>query len=78
MDYKTLETALYIRAEVSDKAAALAAVEAQLGKVKVLAREDAPENELAFVTGTDTEQTLTEKLEKTGISVLSCIRVTDY
>ena len=78
VDYKTLETALYIRAEVSDKAAALAAVEAQLGKVKVLAREDAPENELAFVTGTDTEQTLTEKLEKTGISVLSCIRVTDY
>lgn len=78
VDYKTLETALYIRAEVSDKAAALAAVEAQLGKVKVLAREDAPENELAFVTGTDTEQALTEKLEKTGISVLSCIRVTDY
>ena len=78
VDYKTLETALYIRAEVSDKAAALAAVEAQLGKVKVLAREDAPENELAFVTGTDTEQTLTEKLEITGISVLSCIRVTDY
>lgn len=78
VDYKTLETALYIRAEVSDKAAALAAVEAQLGKVKVLAREDAPEKELAFVTGTDTEQALTEKLEKTGISVLSCIRVTDY
>lgn len=78
VDYKTLETALYIRAEVSDKGAALAAVEAQLGKVKVLAREDAPEKELAFVTGTDTEQALTEKLEKTGISVLSCIRVTDY
>lgn len=78
VDYKTLETALYVRAEVSDKAAALAAVEAHLGKVKVLAREDAPENELAFVTGTDTEQALTEKLEKTGISVLSCIRVTDY
>lgn len=78
VDYKTLETALYIRAEVSDKVAALAAVEAQLGKVKVLAREDAPEKELAFVTGTDTEQALTEKLEKTGISVLSCIRVTDY
>lgn len=78
VDYKTLKTALYVRAEVSDKTAALATVEAQLGKVKVLAREDAPENELAFVTGTDTEQALTEKLEKTGISVLSCIRVTDY
>lgn len=78
VDYKTLKTALYVRAEVSDKTAALAEIEAQLGRVKVLAREDAPENELAFVTGTDTEQALTEKLEKTGISVLSCIRVTDY
>lgn len=78
VDYKTLETALYIRTESSDKAAALAAVEAQFGKVKILTREDAPENELAFVTGTDTEQALTEKFEKTGLQALSCIRVTDY
>lgn len=78
VDYKTLETALYIRTEVSDKAAALAAVEAQFGKVRVLSREDAPANELAFVTGTDTEQALTEKLENTGLQALSCIRVTDY
>lgn len=78
VDYKTLETALYIRTEVPDKAAALAAVEAQFGKVRVLSREDAPANELAFVTGTDTEQALTEKLENTGLQALSCIRVTDY
>ena len=78
VDYKTLETALYIRTEVSDKATALAAVEAQFGKVRVLSREDAPANELAFVTGTDTEQALTEKLENTGLQALSCIRVTDY
>lgn len=78
VDYKTLETALYIRTEVPDKAAALAAVEAQFGKVRVLSREDAPANELAFVTDTDTEQALTEKLENTGLQALSCIRVTDY
>lgn len=78
VDYKTLETALYIRTEVSDKATALAAVEAQFGKVRVLSRVDAPANELAFVTGTDTEQVLTEKLENTGLQALSCIRVTDY
>ncbi len=78
VDYKTLETALYIRTEVSDKATALAAVEAQFGKVRVLSRVDAPANELAFVTGTDTEQALTEKLENTGLQALSCIRVTDY
>lgn len=78
VDYKTLETALYIRTEVSDKATALAAVEAQFGKVRVLSREDAPANELAFVTGTDTEQALTEKLANTGLQALSCIRVTNY
>lgn len=78
VDYKTLETALYIRTEVSDKATALAAVEAQFGKVRVLSRVDAPANELAFVTGTDTEQALTEKLENTGLQALSCIRVTNY
>ncbi len=78
VDYKSLETALYIRTEVADKAAALAAAEAQFGKIKVLSRDDAPENELAFVTGTDTEKALIEKLNKAGISALSCIRVTDY
>lgn len=78
VDYKTLETALYIRAKADNRAEAIAAVEAQFGKVKVLSRDDAPENELAFVTGTDTEQALTEKLSKTGLQALSCIRVTDY
>lgn len=78
VDYKTLETALYIRAKADDRAAALAAVEAQFGKVKVLSRDDADANELAFITGTDTEEALTDKLEKTGLQALSCIRVTDY
>lgn len=78
VDYKTLETALYIRTESFDKAAALAAVEAEFGKVKVLTRDDAPETELAFVTSADTEQVLAEKLAKTGLPALSCIRVTDY
>lgn len=78
VDYKTLETALYIRAKADNRAEAIAAVEAQFGKVKVLSRDGASENELAFVTGTDTEQALTEKLSKTGLQALSCIRVTDY
>lgn len=78
-DYKQQETALYIRAEVSDKAAALAAVEAQFGKVKVLSRDGAPETELAFVTDADTEQILTDKLAAVQeLKPLSVIRVTDY
>ena len=78
VDHKTLETALYIRTEVQDKAAALKALEEKLGKVKVLSRENAPENELAFVTPVDTEQVLCEKLTAAGIVPQSLIRVTDY
>ena len=78
VDHKTLETALYIRTEVEDKAAALQALEEKLGKVKVLSRENAPENELAFVTPVDTEQALCENIKATGIVPQSLIRVTDY
>lgn len=78
VDHKTLETALYIRTEVGDKAAALQALEEKLGKVKVLSRENAPENELAFVTPVDTEQALCENIKATGIVPQSLIRVTDY
>ncbi len=78
-DYKQQETALYIRAAVTDKAAALAAAEAQFGKVKVLSRDGAPETELAFVTGTDTEQALTDRLAAVReLQPLSVIRITDY
>lgn len=78
-DYRLQETALYIRLETEDRNAALSAVEAQFGKVKVLSCEDAPDTELAFVTGTDTEQALREKLSAVeGCEVLSLIRVTDY
>lgn len=78
VDHTTLKTALYIRAEVENKAAALQAVEEQLGKVKVLSREDAPETELAFVTPKDVEAVLCEKLSAAGIVPQSLIRVTDY
>lgn len=79
VDYKTLTTSLYVRASVTDKAAALENVEAKFGKVRVLTRDNAPETELAFVTGEDVEQTLCDKLaEIPGLTVLSSIRITDY
>ena len=46
--------------------------------MKVLSRENAPENELAFVTPVDTEQALCENIKATGIVPQSLIRVTDY
>lgn len=79
VDYKTLTTSLYVRASVTDKAAALENVEAKFGKVRVLTRDNAPETELAFVTGEDVEQTLCDKLAAVpGLTVLSSIRITDY
>lgn len=79
VDYKTLPTSLYVRASVADKAAVLENVEAKFGKVRVLTRDNAPETELAFVTGEDVEQTLCDKLaEVPGLTVLSSIRITDY
>ena len=79
VDYKTLPTSLYVRASVTDKAAALENVEAKFGKVRVLTRDNAPETEFAFVTGEDVEQTLCDKLaEIPGLTVLSSIRITDY
>lgn len=79
VDYKTLTTSLYVRASVTDKAAALENVEAKFGKVRVLTRDNAPETELAFMTGEDVEQTLCDKLAAVpGLTVLSSIRITDY
>lgn len=79
IDYKNLETALYIRAEIQNKDEALKLIKSAFGDVKLLNRKGAPETELAFVTGSDIEKHLTEKLDKlSGIKPLSVIRVTDY
>lgn len=79
LDYKTLETALYVRAQVQNKAAVLEALEKAFGKIHVLTRNGAPDTELAFTTEVDTEAVLCEKLSAIeGLSVLSKIRITDY
>ena len=49
------------------------------GDIKVLSRENAPEDEFAFVTPEDKEGTLRAKLgEMENINVLSTIRVVNY
>ena len=80
IDYRTLETALYIRAKVTgNKDDVLKKIGENFGKVKYLTRNGAPEDEIAFVTDKGIENVLTDKLAKTeGIDVLSTIRVTDY
>lgn len=79
VDYKNLETSLYIRAQVENKSDALAAINSNFGEVNILNRKNAPETELAFVTGSGTEKDLTAKLDKlSGLKPLSVIRVTDY
>ena len=80
IDYRTLETALYIRAKVTgNKDDVLKKIGENFGKVKYLTRNGAPEDEIAFVTDKGIEKVLTDKLAKTeGIDVLSTIRVTDY
>ena len=78
VDYKSAVNPLYIRAEVTDKAAALQDVVNAIGDVKTLTFDGCKENELAFVTGALAENELTEKLNSiSSISIKSLIRVTD-
>lgn len=77
-DYLDAPTALYIRFKAADKQAALEAARREFGEITVLERKNAPADEGAFVTGTDTERRLNEKLAAAGLNALSIIRVTDY
>lgn len=76
--YTQLETALYVRAAVADKAAAVQAAQAALGDIQVLSRADAPDNELAFVTPQEKYCVLCEKLQAAGITPQILLRVTEY
>ena len=78
VDYNEVETALYVRA-TGCKECALSKVRELFGDIKVLSRENAPEDEFAFVTSADKEGTLRAKLgEIKNINVLSTIRVVNY
>ena len=77
-DYLENETALYVRGYSKDKNAALTGIREAFGGIKVLSRENAPENETAFVTGKDTEAVLRETLaELKDFAPASVIRIID-
>ena len=78
VDCNEVETALYVRA-TGCKECALGKAKELFGDIKVLSRENAPEDEFAFVTPEDKEGTLRAKLgEMENINVLSTIRVVNY
>ncbi len=70
---------LYIRAKTDNKEKAIDAVENAIGKIDVLTRDGAPENEIAFVTKSDEERKLVSALKNIAeIEIESLIRITDY
>lgn len=79
VDYTELETALYVRAETSDKEKSEKDIVSVFGKAEILERAGAPENEIAFVTPWASEKELEAKLKTVSfLNVLSKIRVVDY
>lgn len=79
VDYTELETALYVRAETSDKEKSEKDIISVFGKAEILERAGAPENEIAFVTPWASEKELEAKLKTvSSLNVLSKIRVVDY
>lgn len=79
VDYTELETALYVRAETSDKEKSEKDIISVFGKAEILERAGAPKNEIAFVTPWASEKELEAKLKTvSSLNVLSKIRVVDY
>lgn len=78
-DYRDMQTALYVRAQAGQPEAAVQAARDAFGDVTLLHCEDAPEDEIAFMTPWDTERALQAKLA--GLSEIApqyVIRITDY
>lgn len=77
--YLDRETALYVRAVCDNPKAVLDKCAGAFGEIRILTREGAPANELAFVTPRGAEKQLREKLNGIdGLKPASVIRVTDY
>lgn len=78
-NYLETKSSFYIRMTADDAAAALVQVNKAFGEVSMLARADAPDGEIAFVTGMFSEKELADKLAAfTDASAESVIRITDY
>ncbi len=78
--YEEIAYPVYVRATAADKKAALAKATELFGEVNELVRTNAPENEVAFITGdvvvADRDKAV-ETLKANGVEVKSIIRVSD-
>ena len=78
IDISETETSLYVRAS-GCKESSLEKAKEIFGDITVLSRDNAPEDEFAFVTPEGKEGALREKLEKLdGTELLSVIRTVNY
>ena len=78
VDHNEVETSFYVRAK-GDKIFALKKAEEIFGDISILTRENAPEDEFAFVTPVKAEGELTAMLAKLeDVEILSKIRVENY
>lgn len=79
VDYKTQPSALYVRGITANKDSVIKAANEAVGAVRVLTRENAPADELAFVTNPAPIGVLKDKIASLpGFTAQSVIRITDY
>ncbi len=76
--YENCETALYVRATADSAEKARAELQNIFSTIEYLSRENAAENEIAFVTPVGKEKDLRTALSKADINVVSIIRISDY
>ena len=75
-DYLKYETALYVRGYANNKNSAVTALRERFDDIRFLSRENAPENELAFLTEKRPEEELRSSLSQLdGFAAASVIRV---
>lgn len=78
-NYLDAETSLYVRGFADNKDAVIKALNDKIGAVRVLTRDGAPENEIAFVTNPAPEGTLRKGIsEAAGLNAESIIRIANY
>ncbi len=78
-DFNLAENALYVRGTADNKQAVIKALNETIGAVRILTRENAPEDEIAFVTNPAPEGEIKSKINSVnGLTINSIIRVADY
>ncbi len=78
-DYKLANTSLYVRGTTDDKDAVIKAANDAVGAVRVLNIENAPANEIAFVTNPAPEGKIKDAIGSIkALTIESVIRVADY